>query len=392
MSVTQEQLPSLLDGAVRPGSRPYSSQEAYLRPATVQCHASNLLRLPNGDLLCVWFGGNMEGKPDISIYLSRLSSGEKNWSEAVKVSHDDTRSEQNPVLFHHPSGELWLLYTSQQGGNQDSAIVKRSISSDGGRTWSSPTILFDDPGTFIRQPVIVLDNGVLVVPTFKCRVEPGAKWIGNDDISAIRTSQDQGRTWSDFDVPQSTGAVHMEIQRLKNGSYLALYRSRWADFIHSSTSPDGLQWSAPQPTSLPNPNAGICFDVLPSGRVVVVYNHSSRKTALGRREGLYDEISDGTDSRPNQKARTDGKEAFWGAPRAPLAVAWSDDDGKTWRHRTLEEGDGFCLTNNSEQKLNRELSYPSMVIGEEGTIHIAFTFWRQTIKYVQIREDFFSLE
>ncbi|KAL4752231.1 hypothetical protein BDW72DRAFT_192177 [Aspergillus terricola var. indicus] len=389
MEVNQEKLKTLLDGALRSASRPYIYQEAYLRPATVQCHASNLLRLQNGDLLCAWFGGNMEGKPDISIYLARLPSGDRTWSEAVKVTHDETRSEQNPVLFQHPSGELWLLYTSQQGGNQDSAVVKRTVSIDGGNAWSDPTVLFDEPGTFIRQPVIILANGTFVIPTFKCRVEPGAKWIGNDDISAIRTSDDQGQTWSESPVAESTGCVHMEIQQLKTGKYLALYRSRWADFIYSSTSPDGLVWSAPKPTSLPNPNAGICFDVLPSGRVVVVYNHSSRKNALGRREGLYDEITEGEDSRPNQKARSDGKEAFWGAPRAPLSVAWSDDEGRTWQHRTLEEGDGYCLTNNSEQKLNRELSYPSMVVGEDGTVHIAFTFWRQTIKYVQIGEDFF---
>ncbi|KAL4899909.1 hypothetical protein BDW74DRAFT_183230 [Aspergillus multicolor] len=389
MSVTQESLMTLLDGQLRQTQRTYTYQEAYLRPATVQCHASNLLRLPNGDLLCAWFGGNMEGKPDISIYLARLRCGEITWSEAMKVTHDDTRSEQNPVLFKHPSGELWLLYTSQDGGNQDSAVVKRNISIDDGRTWSEPAILFNEPGTFIRQPVIVLDNGTFVIPTFKCRVEPGAKWIGNDDISAIRTSNDQGKTWSEIPIPESTGCVHMEIQRLKSGSYLALYRSRWADFIYISTSRDGTSWNAPTPTSLLNPNAGICFDVLPSGRVVVVYNHSSRKNALGRREGLYDEITEGKDSRPNQKARNDGKEAFWGAPRAPLSVAWSDDEGRTWEHRTLEEGGGYCLTNNSEQKRNRELSYPSMVVGEDGTIHIAFTFWRQTIKYVRIGDDFF---
>ncbi|KAL4950946.1 BNR repeat-like domain-containing protein [Aspergillus filifer] len=392
MTVTQETLPSLLDGTVRTASTPYTRQEAYLRPATVQCHASNLLRLSNGDLLCTWFGGNMEGKPDISIYLARLPSGSQIWSDAVKVTHDNTRSEQNPVLFQHPFGALWLLYTSQEGGNQDSAIVKRIVSSDSGKTWCEAEVLLNDPGTFIRQPVKILNNGTFVIPTFKCRVEPGAKWIGNDDISAIRTSRDQGKTWSESLIPRSTGCVHMEIQRLKGGSYLALYRSRWADFIHSSTSPDGLTWSEPKPTSLPNPNAGICFDVLPSGRVVIVYNHSSRLNALGRREGLYDEIVEpGSDARPNQKARTDGKEAFWGAPRAPLAVAWSDDDGVTFKHRALEEGDGFCLSNNSENKVNRELSYPSMLVDEDGKrVHIAYTFWRQTIKYVCIGEDFFN--
>ncbi|KAL4805140.1 BNR repeat-like domain-containing protein [Aspergillus unguis] len=389
MSVTQESLPSLLDGTIRVQSRPYTYREAYLKPATVQCHASNLLQLASGDILCAWFGGNMEGKPDISIYLARLPSGGEAWSPAMKVTHDNTRSEQNPVLFQHPDGEIWLLYTSQDGGNQDSAIVKRVVSSDGGETWSEATVLLDDPGTFIRQPVIVLDDGALLLPTFKCRVEPGAKWIGNDDVSVLRVSRDQGKTWSEIPVPESTGCVHMEVQRLKSGGYLALYRSRWADFIHLSTSPDGLSWSEPRPTSLPNPNAGICFDVLPSGRVVVVYNHSSRQNALGRREGLYDEISEpGTDARPNQKSRSDGREAFWGAPRAPLAVAWSDDEGTSWKHRNLEEGDGFCLSNNSENKVNRELSYPSMLVKDDG-VRIAFTFWRQTIKYVELGNDFF---
>jgi predicted neuraminidase len=386
---TQETVPKQSDGIVREVSRPFFYKEAYLRPATIQCHASNLLHLPNGDLLCAWFGGNMEGKPDISIYLARLESGKPQWSEATRVTHDNTRSEQNPVLFKAPSGELWLLYTSQHRGNQDSAVVKRITSTDDGITWSEPEVVFSEPGTFIRQPVIVLDNGNLVVPTFKCRVEAGQKWLGNDDISAVRVSHDQGRTWHETAIPESTGCVHMEIQRLKDGSYLALYRSRWADFIYTSNSPDGISWSAPKPTALPNPNAGICFDVLPSGRVVVVYNHSSRKNAIGRRTGLYDEIGDDDDNRQNQTVKHGGKDAFWGAPRAPLNIAWSDDNGKTYKHKVLEGGDGFCMTNNSEDKLNRELSYPSMVV-RDGTIHVAFTFWRQTIKYVQIRDDFFA--
>ena len=67
-----------------------------------------------------------------------------------------------------------------------------------------------------------------------------------------------------------------------------------------------------------------------------------------------------------------------------------DDNGESYKHRVLEDGDGFCMTNNSEDKLNRELSYPSMVIGDDEVIHVAFTFWRQTIKYVQIGDDFFT--
>ncbi|KAI7091669.1 hypothetical protein KC356_g418 [Hortaea werneckii] len=369
---------------MKPAETPLPHQYCFIPSATPQCHASNLLLLRNGDLLCAWFGGTQEGKPDISIYLSRKAANSKVWTDAEKVTFDNSRSEQNPVLFESPYGDIWLLYTSQNAGDQDSAVVKRQVSSDGGHSWSQAELLFSEPGTFIRQPVIPLEDGTLVIPTFKCRTEPGTRWIGNDDISSVRISQDQGQSWREQEVPNSFGAVHMEIQRLKSGGYLALYRSRWADHIYLSRSPNGIDWSEPQPTGLPNPNAGICFNVLSSGRVLVVYNHSSKANALGQREGLYDDIAEAGDVRKNQTSKHAGKEAFWGAPRAPLCLAWSDDEGKSWTSKVLEEGDGYCMTNNSEEKLNRELSYPSMTLGADGLVHIAFTFWRQKIKYVQL--------
>lgn len=370
-------------------SIPYDHVKSFLPVITPQTHASNLLLLRNGDILCAWFGGSQEGKPDISIYTSRLVKGTDTWSNAEQMTFDSTRSEQNPVLSELPSGDLWLMYTSQRAGNQDSAFVKRRISKDGGKIWSEPVIAFHDQGTFIRQPMVFLENDVWVVPIFKCRTDPGTRWVGHDDISAIRVTKDQGATWSEIQVPNSVGAVHMQIRRLKNGSYLALYRSRWADNIYASRSQDGLNWSAPEPTILPNPNSGICFDVMPSGRVVLLYNDSSRAKATGRREGLYDDVAEEGDERLNQNSTHAGREAFWGAPRAPLSMGWSDDDGQTWKSRVVQEGDGFCLTNNSEQKLNRELSYPSIAIADDGTVHLAFTYWRQGIKYMRLGDDFF---
>lgn len=366
---------------------PFRHSLSFIPSATAQCHASNLLLLGNGDLLCAWFGGSQEGKKDISIYTSRLNSASREWSDAQQATFDGTRSEQNPVLFQTPAGEIWLMYTSQNAGDQDSAVVKKQVSQDEGQTWSSPTVLFSEPGTFIRQPMLTLEDDKWLIPIFKCRAEPGTRWIGNDDISAVRISEDQGKTWIEREVPNSFGAVHMEVQRLKDGCYLALFRSRWADNIYRATSPNALDWSEPQPTSLPNPNAGICFDVLPSGRVLTVFNHSSKAKAIGQREGLYDDVKEEGDERQNQKSKHGGRQAFWGAPRAPLCLGWSDNDGKTWSHRVLEEGDGYCMTNNSEQKLNRELSYPSMVLSPDGLAHIAFTFWRQKIKFVQLRPD-----
>lgn len=81
----------------------------------------------------------------------------------------------------------------------------------------------------------------------------------------------------------------------------------------------------------------------------------------------------------------DRRTAFWGAPRAPLTLALSDDDGRTWPLAyDIENGDGYCLTNNSRDGLNRELSYPSVLGDGVGGLHVAYTWHRRAIKHVHL--------
>jgi predicted neuraminidase len=81
------------------------------------------------------------------------------------------------------------------------------------------------------------------------------------------------------------------------------------------------------------------------------------------------------------------RRAFWGAPRAPLTLALSDDDGRTWPwQRHLETGDGYCMTNNSADKRNREYSYPSITQTSDGAIHLAYTVFRQHIRHARVSE------
>jgi predicted neuraminidase len=44
------------------------------------------------------------------------------------------------------------------------------------------------------------------------------------------------------------------------------------------------------------------------------------------------------------------------------------------------------MTNNSADRRNREYSYPSIVQSQDGALHIAFTWFRQKIKYVRVDE------
>lgn len=381
--MTQETQPIIRDGIIRETT---GYQSAMLPSPCPQNHASNLLALPNGDLLCTWFGGSQEGMADISIYLSRLKKGTNLWSPAEKLSNDATRSEQNPMLFRAPDSTLWLLWTAQHSGNQDTAIVRYRQSHDDGNTWGDIHTLIDEAGTFIRHPIVITENGNWLLPVFYCVKKAGEKWVGNHDYSAVKISSNQGKTWRSIDVPNSLGCVHMNIVPLANQRLVALYRSRWADFIYRSISTDGANsWTPPETTNLPNNNSSIQAIALHDGRLALMFNFSSAHNATERRTSLYDEIED-TDN-PDAEARIlpNQRSAFWGAPRAPMSLAISEDEGKTWQVlRHLDEGDGYCMTNNSQDKRNREFSYPSIIQTPDNNLHISYTYFRQAIKYVQL--------
>ncbi len=360
--------------------------EAFIPTPCVQNHASFLLPLRNGDLGCVWFGGTQEGVPDISVHFSRLAPGAARWSEPVRLSDDPTRSEQNPLLFDAPDGTLWLLWTAQVAGNQDTAMVRRRISRDDGRSWGPIETLFPERpgfGTFIRNPVVVLDNGDWLLPIWRCTRPPVGAWTGDFDTSSVMISSDDGRSWGEHEVPGSRGCVHMNIVDLRNGELVAFYRSRWADNVYRSTSRDGGRtWTAPTPTEMPNNNSSIQATRLADGRIAMVFNESSKADATGRRMSLYDDLGG------EEVAPITERSAFWGAPRAPMTLAISGDGGITWPHRrNLEVGDGYCMTNNSKERLNREFSYPTICQTPDGLLHISYTYWRQAIKYVRVTAD-----
>ncbi|XKM14413.1 exo-alpha-sialidase [Orbaceae bacterium ac157xtp] len=366
--------------------------DAYLPTPCVQNHAANLLQLPNGDLLCTWFGGTQEGIPDISAYYSRLKKGSDTWEPAIKLSDDPTRSEQNPVFFLDPDNVLWILYTAQVSGNQDTAIVRYRKSRDMGETWGPIKTLMEDKtkGIFIRQPVTVMPNGDWLLPVFYCIAKSGEKWVGSYDTSAVMISKDKGNNWTAVDVPNSLGCVHMNVLLLNDGSLLALYRSRWADYIYQSRSFDGgYTWSEPKVTQLPNNNSSIQATVLKNGHIALVFNNSSAKDAKERRLSLYDEIEDESNQNKKEAEIVAGqKNAFWGAPRAPMSLAISTDGGNSWPYiRNLDEGDGYCMSNNSKEQLNREFSYPSIKQGIDGKLKIAYTYFRMAIKFVSVDED-----
>jgi hypothetical protein len=96
----------------------------------------------------------------------------------------------------------------------------------------------------------------------------------------------------------------------------------------------------------PAKNAGIEAFQLASGKTILLFNNST-------------------------KART------------PMAAALSATGGATWEaHRNLQVHD-----DNSTNVQGVEYSYPTVLQTPDGKIHAAYTYNRQTIKYVAFTED-----
>lgn len=374
-----------MDGLLRPHGAQADRSEAMLPSPCVQNHAANLCWLPDGTLACVWFGGTMEGMGDISVWISRLRPGADRWSPAERLSERADRSEQNPVLFVAPDGAVWLFHTSQPGGRQDACEIYVRHSDDQGATFGAPRRLGDFTGVFVRQPPQIGPQGEWLLPGFRCITPPEGRWTGSLDMAVMLVSTDAGATWSAVEVPDSLGAVHMNPIPAQNGVMPAFYRDRFANHIRRSLSLDGgLSWSAPEPTDLPNNNSSVQAIRLGDGRVAMVCNPVNAAMSDQRRASLYDEIDeDGTDADAGKTNGTGG--AIWGVPRAPLVLAMSEDNGAHFPVvRQMEEGSGYCLTNNSKDGLNKEYSYPSLLAGPDGALHVAYTYHRRAIKYVRI--------
>ena len=364
-----------MDGRLRPDGA--GVQQALLPSPCVQNHAA-FLSMGSDRLSCLWFGGSLEGKSDISIWRSVL--GPEGWSVAERLTDDPDRSEQNPVQFDAPDGRRLILHTAQPGGNQDQCVVR--MREEGG----APRDLPLPRGTFIRSPIVVRGDGAWLMGLFMCVSRPGERWTGSHDTAALAISSDAGETWRVVDVPGSMGCVHMTPVALGPDHFAAFFRRRQSDFVYRTESRDGGEtWSEPVATDVPNNNSSISVIRLADGRLAMACNPvNAEMFPEARRESLYDELGAG-DDRPNAAG---GCNPIWGVPRAPMVIALSSDGGLTFPdRRVIEEGPGACLSNNSIDGENSEMSYPALLQDAEGGLHLAYTYHRRAIKYVRLGKD-----
>ncbi|KAI1323319.1 hypothetical protein F5Y16DRAFT_403517 [Xylariaceae sp. FL0255] len=120
-----------------------------------------------------------------------------------------------------------------------------------------------------------------------------------DDISGVLYMRDGGQTSNESLVPESTGHIHMTVVSLPNGKV-------------------PTQEFAPR--------------LLETEDIAILFNDSSATANMGRREGLYNDITSSRDTRVNQP-KVNGKTAIWGTPARRYQLSCRE-----WRIRKENAG------------------------------------------------------
>lgn len=311
------------------------------------CHASTLLELQNGDLLCAFFGGTKESHPDVETRLSRKQVDGK-WTRPVGVA-DGVQSEHerlatgNPILFQPANGDIMLFYKVFRPKVPWWGEMKTS--SDNGSTWSQAKKLTNGMIGPDKNKPIQLQDGTILAPS---AVEDSNGWRVH-----VERSTDSGKSWTKIGPinPEARiGAIQPTLLTYPDGRIQMLCRTRSEHgFIAQSWSEDGgLTWSPLEVATLPNNNSGIDGITLKDGRQLLVYNHSTRtQEGMGHKgRGVL-----------NVSVSRDGRN--W---EAALVLDYIDQSGK-------------------------QFSYPAVIQTKDGLVHVSYTWHRKRIKHVVIDPD-----
>ncbi|MHA1892323.1 MAG: exo-alpha-sialidase [Promethearchaeota archaeon] len=347
-------------------------------PGRPSAHASQIIagELKDGiqKLYVVWFCGTGEGNLDVSIMLSEITYKPEEVLEFPPVEENDpfepvknslfTYSEPrviadmpnrgcgNPVPFIDNKGRfhLWFaaFYTEGSdvppGENPHRRDIFYQYSDDLGKTWSEPVIWSDRPGLWVRNALVVLNDGTWLLP-----INDEETYIPEHDVkwsSRFAYSHDNGETWEFgkdlYTVDKLPGAerggiIQPSVVQLSDGSLYCMNRSHTGYIVEMRSSDNGKTWTVPKNTKVPNPQCNVCvirkkYNAKNEDELLLAYN----PTKFGR---------------------------------DPMSIGHSPDEGKSWE----------CLFDLRHEM--GELSYPCLVQTPDGLIHCTYTLHRLTIAH-----------
>jgi len=398
-------------------------------------HGATVVELDNGDMLAAWFQGHGERwADDVKILGSRLLKGKEEWSKPFLMADVPNFPDINPVLFIDQQKTLWLVWYTVIANQWSTSLPKYRISTNymqksGAPEWDWQDVIHFKPGDktergiqpkdkFVisvekqiaaqreslklsgtndellnifdgyAEKILANSRGENMMKSGQISLEDGSKeraelgypyfrrmgWqtknkaIFVDDriiipyysdgfgFSIMVITDDFGKTWQFSNPIVGLGNIQPSMAIKKDGTIVAYMRDNGPQpkrHMMSESKDNGMTWSLVNDSELVNEGSGSDIVTLANGNWVIAYNDTE--------DGRY-----------------------------TLAVSLSEDEGKTWKYLRHME-----LDLNEDVKKRNKYSYPSIIQGNDGMIHIVYSYHKyntlryddDTIKYVRFSEE-----
>lgn len=319
-------------------------------------HVGSICEMTDEQLAAVWYGGTREGAKDVAIFFStKLPGINTSWSNPRVIVDRDLATRElkryirkvgNPVLFSGSGKQLWLIYVSITVGGWSGSSLNLKTSQDGGDTWTESQRLTLSPFFNISE---LVKGRPLQLKTMGERMNQDHfavpiyhEFLGNfPEILWISFFKDSSRiVYEKSRMAGGKSFIQPSIAALDTHIATAFYRSVSTDKrIAAATTEDcGQNWTAPDYLDLPNPDSAVDALPLPENCILLAFNDSRNSREI-------------------------------------MQLALSKDGGQNWtRIHTLENSP------------NEEFSYPFMIRGRNGLIHVVYTWKRKRIKHLVFNE------
>ncbi|RLD35157.1 MAG: neuraminidase (sialidase)-like protein [Bacteroidetes bacterium] len=399
-------------------------------------HGSTIVELPNGDLLAAWFQGSGERwADDVQIMGARLSQGSDSWGQAFIMADVPDFPDINPVLFLDKEDQLWLVWYTVIANQWSTSLPTYRISKNymqktGAPEWEWQQVLFVKPGDKTERGMHPDDK---FVKSVESQVDAYGKYI-KDSMGENEQLQKQWEWWKSDLMSKARGENMMRkghyinesgeridgelgypyFRRMgwqtknkavfidENRMILPLYSDGFNFSLMAITDDGGLHWQFSEPLVGPG-NIQASIAIKEDGSLLAYMRDNGpppKRLMISESKDRGMNWSMVKDSQlPNEGSGADivtMKNGHWVLAyndtedgRNSLAVSISTDEGKTWSYTRHLESDERDL------KIATQSSYPSIIEGKDGIIHVIYSFHRrdmegkanETIKYARITEE-----
>ena len=261
-------------------SRPLSNKKAIVAVQSKNHTAfPSICKTKAGDLFVVYRDGitHASGKAEDGRVLAvRSTDGGATWSKPTVVVDDPKFDDRNAAVSCMNDGTLCVIFDKYLGGpkGKQHHWAWLTTSKDDGKTWSEPIKVSKTENVHTRSRAIDLGNGKWLIPySESTNTSTAASFVALFDPKS-------GEFEEIAMTPHGNRALADETSIVKtaDGRILAMIRSNWDPQLFQVESADGGKtWSEAKPSGIPSqftPCETIC---LKDGRLVTAFSFRERR-------------------------------------------------------------------------------------------------------------------